>query len=107
LDARISSVTNSLDRLEPATLAALDLPADTKEVLSRGLPNEVALNSLMPTLFSSALSDGHIRSTPSESAVHGYVIGAIREQQMAPTDYSVFVIERGTGHVYVTDPQGD
>lgn len=92
-----------MHRLDPTVLADLDLPATTTQILAQGLPVQVTISSSMPTVFSSALNKGLVHRTLTGSAVDGYVIGSIREQQGHPVDYSWFVIERRTGHVYVTD----
>jgi hypothetical protein len=90
-------------RLDAAALAGVELPEEAKEVLIRGVPAEVALSPIMPTVFSSAIGRGYLLASPSGSGVEGYVIGSIREQQTGDEDLSWFVAERRTGHVYVTD----
>ncbi|MCW3838589.1 SUKH-4 family immunity protein [Micromonospora yasonensis] len=100
-------MSEELHRLPAVELARLDLPDAAKAVLARGLPIEVAISDLMPTVFSSALGDGAVRATSTDASAGGYVIGSIKDTFEPRVDLATFVLERGTGHVLLLDQSAD
>jgi hypothetical protein len=94
-----------------APLSEADLPAATKQRLERGLPTEVRLVGWVgPTLFTSELSAGgfarasDVRGDLAGHAFEGaYVLGSVRETAGAPTAYALFVLQPGTGQLWLLD----
>jgi hypothetical protein len=93
-------------------LVGVDLPAETLDLLVRGVPAEVRLPDWAgPTLFSSEIGGGRLLSTDHADAAvprtpsAGYEIGTVRETQGFPTAYGAFVLRPGTGEVWLVDKE--
>lgn len=98
--------------LPPDALAGVDLPADTLDLLARGVPAEVRLPDWAgPTLFTSEIGGGRLLSTDHADAAvprspsAGWEIGTVRETQGFPAIYGAFVLRPGTGEVWLLDKE--
>ncbi len=98
-------------RLHLEERRALDLPGATLDTLiGDGVPRELSLPDWDgPTLFSSELADGRLVSTASPGALverrgdhEGYILGAVRDRESRAV-YSVFVLRKGIGDVWLLD----
>ena len=101
-------------QIEPAELAAMDVPEATRSVLrEHGIPHMVTLPEwLGPDLFTSEAFDRHIATVAAVAPMvidpvlaNSYVVGAVREGSGPQGLYALFVLRRGTGELVVIETE--